>query len=126
MTASLAASDFMRTPMLGTAEPEGFKEWHHFVVHARGLRLLINFSLNSETAPPDGRFRPAPPRVIVIAHDSEWRGEVARFDATDVDISACLGDLTIGGNRMQVLPDGYLVTVDLPAQAFAVNCSSSR
>ncbi|MCV7256117.1 hypothetical protein HZU40_10565 [Mycolicibacterium fluoranthenivorans] len=114
MTASLAASDFMRTPMLGTAEPEGFKEWHHFVVHARGLRLLINFSLNSETA-PDGRFRLAP-RVIVIVHDSEWRGEVARFDASAVDISACLGDLTIGGNRMQVLPDGYLVTVDLPAQ----------
>ncbi|MHA3023484.1 hypothetical protein ACXPWS_24855 [Mycobacterium sp. BMJ-28] len=112
MTASLAASDFMRTPMLGTAEPDGFKEWHHFVIHAPGVRLLINFSLNNETA-PGGRFRLVP-RVIVIGHEDRWHGKIARFDESELTISPCLGDLGIGGNRMVVRPDGYQVTISLP------------
>ena len=33
MTAALASSDFLRAPVLGIAQPAGFKEWHHFVVH---------------------------------------------------------------------------------------------
>ncbi len=113
MTASLAASDFMRTPMLGTAEPDGFKEWHHFVVHANGFRLLINFSLNNQTT-AQGGFRLVP-RMIVIGHEDRWHGEIARFDEADVDISATLGDLAIGDNRMLVRPEGYRVIVDLPA-----------
>ena len=36
MTAVLAGSDFLRAPVLAAARPEGFKEWHHFVVHGRG------------------------------------------------------------------------------------------
>ena len=47
MSAVLARSDFLRAPLLATARPAGFKEWHHFVVHGRDVRLLINFSLNN-------------------------------------------------------------------------------
>ena len=57
MSAVLARSDFIRTPVLATARPDGFKEWYHFVVHRPGWRLLINFSLNSEVS-TDGRPRP--------------------------------------------------------------------
>ncbi len=48
MTAKLAGSDFLRAPVLATAQPEGFKEWHHFVIHGVGRRILINFSLTNE------------------------------------------------------------------------------
>jgi len=110
MTAVLAASDFLRAPMLGTARPRGFKEWHHFVVHGRGTRFLINFSLNNEGT---DALRIAP-RVIVIAHDERWTGAIERFAESELDVSADLGDLTIGGNRMTVRPDGYRVVIDLP------------
>ena len=30
-------SDFLRAPVLASAQPEGFKEWHHFVIHGAGL-----------------------------------------------------------------------------------------
>ena len=33
MTAALASSDFLRAPLLAAAQPDGFKEWHHFVIH---------------------------------------------------------------------------------------------
>ncbi|WP_280835422.1 hypothetical protein [Mycolicibacterium frederiksbergense] len=112
MTAVLGQSDFLRAPVLAAARPDGFKEWHHFVVQAQGLRLLINFSLTNETS-RDGRLRLAP-RVIIIAHDQCWTGAIERYDDTALDISADLGDLTIGGNRMTVRPDGYHVVIDLP------------
>jgi hypothetical protein len=114
MTAVLAASDFLRTPLLATALPEGFKEWHHFVIHGAGRRLLINFNLTGEPS-RDGHVRLAP-RVILIDHEKQWTGAVERFDESELDISADLGTLTIGGNRMVVHPDGYHVFIDLPAQ----------
>ncbi|OBF52076.1 hypothetical protein A5787_07305 [Mycobacterium sp. 852002-50816_SCH5313054-b] len=112
MTAVLAGSDFLRAPVLAAARPEGFKEWHHFVIHGRGFRLLVNFSLTNETL-SEGRSRLVP-RVIVIAHDQEWTGAIERFDSSALDVSADLGELTIGANRMTVLPDGYRVSIVLP------------
>jgi hypothetical protein len=112
MSALLARNDFLRSPVLATAGPAGFKEWHHFVVHGRGRRLLINFSLNNEEFRAN-EIRLAP-RVIVIAHDENWTGAIERFDERALNVSADLGELTIGGNRMTVLPDGYRVTINLP------------
>lgn len=109
---TLAGSDFLRAPVLAGAQPAGFKEWHHFVVHGRSGRFLINFNLTCEDT-PSGRSRMAP-RVIVIAHDGQWTGAVERFDETALDISADLGACTIDGSRMTVGPDGYEVLVDLP------------
>ena len=114
MTAMLAGSDFLRTPVLGSALPEGFAEWHHFVILGAGRRLLINFNLTSEPS-RTGQLRVAP-RVIVIDHEKRWTGAIERFDESELDVSADLGTLTIGGNRMIVQLDGYQVVVDLPGQ----------
>ncbi|GLB86085.1 hypothetical protein Mkiyose1088_22580 [Mycobacterium kiyosense] len=112
MSALLARSDFLRAPVLATARPAGFKEWHHFVVHGRGLRLLINFSLTNEAFGTD-EVR-LTPRVIVIARDENWTGAIERFDERALNVSADLGELTIGDSRVSVLPDGYRVSIDLP------------
>ncbi|MGB3351559.1 MAG: hypothetical protein WBB00_02165 [Mycobacterium sp.] len=112
MSAVLAGSDFLRAPLLATARPEGFKEWHHFVIHGRGRHILINFSLNSGPSGA-GQLRLAP-RVIVIAHHDRWCGAIERFDEAALDVSADLGELRVGSNRMHVLPDGYRVVVDMP------------
>jgi len=112
MTAVLARSDFLRAPVLATARPDGFKEWYHFVLHRPGRRVVINFSLTSE-ASRAGQPRLVP-RVIVIAHDQRWTGAIERFDESELDVSADLGALTIGGNRMTVRSDGYLAEIDLP------------
>jgi hypothetical protein len=119
MSAVLARSDFLRAPVLATARPTGFKEWHHFVVHGRGVRILINFSLTNEVLATD-EVRLAP-RVIVIAHDETWTGAVERFDGRALNVSADLGELTIGGNRMTITPDGYRVAIDLPDKGIRGN-----
>ncbi|MCV7408916.1 hypothetical protein AWC05_07040 [Mycobacterium florentinum] len=112
MSMLLARNDFLRAPLLAAARPADFKEWHHFVVQRPGLRLLINFSINNEVFGANA-VRLAP-RVIVIAHDENWTGAIERFDECALDVSADLGELTIGANRMTVLPDGYHVSIDLP------------
>lgn len=117
MTAVLAGSDFLRAPLLAAADPEYYKEWHHFVVHARGLRILINFSLTSERCAA-GRWSLAP-RVIVITRAERWIGAIERFENSTLDMSADLGELTIGDNRVRVAPDGYRVTLNLPARGIA-------
>jgi len=112
MSTMLARSDFLRTPVLATARPAGFKEWHHFVIHGQGVRVLINFSLNNEVFGAD-EVRLAP-RVIVIAHDESWTGAIERFDEDAVSTSADLGELSIGSNRMAVVADGYQISIELP------------
>lgn len=114
MTAVLAGSDFLRAPALAATQAAGFKEWHHFVIHGPGRRILINFSLTDEPA-ATGRHHLVP-RVIVIAHDDRWTGAVERFDDSAFDVSADLGELTIGANRMTVGPDCYRVLIDLPGR----------
>ena len=109
---SLAHVDFVRAPVLATARPDGFKEWHHFVVHRPGWRLLVNFSLTSERRP--GRASRLVPRVIVIVHQRRWTGAIVRFDPADLDVTADLGTLLIRGNRMSVGAPGYRVVVALP------------
>ncbi len=52
----------------------------------------------------------------MIDHDEQWTGAIERFDESEMEISADLGTLTIGGNRMVVHPDGYQVVIDLPGQ----------
>jgi hypothetical protein len=110
--AALPRSDFLRAPVLATARPGGFKEWHHYVIHRPGWRLLVNFSLTSQTL--RGRPPRLVPRVIVIAHDQRWTGAIERFDDTALDISADLGTLIIGSNRMTVGLNGYRIVIDLP------------
>ncbi|TDL05888.1 hypothetical protein EUA04_20430 [Mycolicibacterium obuense] len=112
MTAVLAGSDFLRAPLLAAAHPDGFKEWQHFVVHGRDHRVLINFSVTDECT-ADGQHRLIP-RVIVIVKADRWSGAVERYESTEMEVPTDLGGLTIGGNRLTVLSDGYRVSVDLP------------
>lgn len=109
-TTRLGRSDFVRAPIMATARPDGYKEWYHFVVHRPGWRLLVNLSLTDEAL---GGHR-LTPRVIVIVQDERWTGTVERFSAAELDISADLGTLTVGHNRMTVGRDGYHLVIDLP------------
>ena len=50
----------------------------------------------------------------MIAHDQRWTGAIERFEEAELEVSADLGVLTVGGNRMTVRPDGYRVVIELP------------
>jgi len=116
MTASLSTvlprSDFLRAPLLATARPEGYKEWHHVIVQGDGLRLLINFSLTGEAC--SGGTTRLVPRVIVAAHDGGWHGVLERYVPAALDVSADLGTVAVGGTSLAVRTDGYRIELALP------------
>lgn len=111
VSAVLSATDFLRTPVLAVVDPTGFKEWQHFVIHGRGCHVLVNFSLAAHCS-ADGHH--ITPRVVVIAHDDRWTGKVETYDDDAFEVSGDLANLVIGGNRMTVDTDGYLVRIELP------------
>ena len=110
-------NDFLRVPVLACARPDGFKEWHHYLLQSPDLRLLINFSVTGTSG--SGAASRLLPRVIVIAHDKRWSGAVEQFAEQDLDISPDMCGMAIGANRMLVTLDGYQVAVDLPDRDIA-------
>jgi hypothetical protein len=113
----LRRHDFLRAPLAATARPEGFVEWHHFLVHAPDLRLLVNLSLTAE--PIGDRVRLVPRVIVLVWEAGRWAGAVDRFAPADLDISADLNTLVVAGNRVEVDPDGYRVVLDLPRRGLA-------
>ncbi len=83
------------------ATDTGHKEWHHFIVYAPGMRVLVNLSL-LELGWVEGR--PAKTqrsaRVIAIAETDGWRGDVDAYRPGDVEAQAGGLDIRIGDNRM--------------------------
>ena len=45
----LVRSDYFRCSPSRLGGPAEHKEWQHFIVHAEGIHLLVNFSLVDET-----------------------------------------------------------------------------
>lgn len=71
------ADYFRRDPHLASPADD-HKEWQHFLVHAPGVELLVNFSA---AAPTVAGGRPVA-RVIALAHTQDgWLGAVEQVDA---------------------------------------------
>ncbi len=115
MTATLASSDFLRAPVLATAQPDGIQGVAPLRGARRGSPALDQLQPHqrnvSHRPTPAGAARHRDRRTT-----KQWTGAIERFDDSELDVSADLGDLTIGGNRMIVRPDGYQVVIDLPGQ----------
>ena len=52
---ALLAADYLRRSPARVGGEAHHKEWHHFIVHAAGLRLLVNLSLLDDPWQPDAR-----------------------------------------------------------------------
>lgn len=112
---SVAPAAAPRTP--------GYKEWHHFIVYAPGLRLLVNFNLTepryAEGVLPAGPT-PLTGRLIVIAERSGWHGDLERFSPAEVTVVPGGLSARFGQNAMWFEDGAYHLQVQLQHQA--VSC----
>jgi hypothetical protein len=82
---ALARMDYLRRSPARFGGEGPHKEWHHFVVHADGLELLVNFSLIDDPWQSSaGSAETA--RLIVIARSDAWRGTVDTIAAGGCEI----------------------------------------
>src|SRR5260370_629912 len=62
------------------------KEWHHFIVHFNGIRLLINLSLLDDPWERNPR-QSEKVRLILLAYRGGWSGAVDTFLSDGFDVS---------------------------------------
>jgi hypothetical protein len=103
----------------------GYKEWHHFIVYAPGLRLLVNFNLTEPRH--DGARRrsaqgqPLAGRLIMIAETTEWCGDLEAFAPSDVAVVPGGLSARFGENAMWFEDGAYNVRAKLANQPLAAN-----
>ncbi|MCB9548786.1 MAG: hypothetical protein H6706_23525 [Myxococcales bacterium] len=107
-------TDYFRRSPAHLGGPGGHKEWQHFLVHAPGLELLINFSLGDEHR-LDGRPGQEVGRVIVVVRTAEGhRGVVERTVAADLQVRGGQVDARFGPSGLRFADGAWLVDVALP------------
>ncbi|HEX8821059.1 MAG TPA: hypothetical protein VF794_14115 [Archangium sp.] len=100
LAAMLAGTDYFRRSPSRLGGRGEHKEWQHFIVHAEGVDLLINFSLVDEPQP--GRLLPVEvARLIVLAHGEGWDGDVERFEEVEVRVEAGRMEARFGHNTLR-------------------------
>lgn len=99
---------FRRSPArLGGARE--YKEWQHFLVHARDVHLLVNFSLIDDTWTGGAEVG----RVIALARREGWEGDVERIAPEDMDLAAGRIDARFGRHAMRFDGRSYHIEVEL-------------
>lgn len=106
----IASTDPLRGPPAGAGAP--YKEWLHFCVVTKGLRLLVNFSVAADLRPaaaPGARLG----RLVLLAAEDRWQGGVDTF--ADDAIRAWPGaiDLALGESRVHFAGGAFRVAARL-------------
>jgi len=121
----LERTDYFRRSPARYGGRAAFKEWQHFVVHAPGLMLIVNFSVLDEPAlakAPSAGTSIEAARVIVLANRGGiWDGGVDRIDPEEVRIEAGLVDARFGGSVMRLHEGRYHVVAALARRELAVD-----
>jgi hypothetical protein len=111
--ASIRELDYFRCSPARIGGEATHKEWQHFIVHADGVQLLINFNLLDDrwaTAVADREVR----RVIALARvEGRWIGGIDRFNADDVVVRPGHIGARFGPNTLSFEDGRYHVRVAL-------------
>ncbi|MCB9755852.1 MAG: hypothetical protein H6713_38470 [Myxococcales bacterium] len=102
--------DHLRGSPARLGGPGEHKEWQHFLVHAPGLQLLINFNVVDDAWTP-GAGEVA--RMILLARVDRWRGAAERFPAAACDLAPGRVDLSLGRNQLRFAGGRYHLDVAL-------------
>ena len=107
----LHRTDFLRGSRHSLGERGPYKEWHHFVVHNQGFRLIVNFSLTDRTGPDDTR---TVPRVIALVRRGDYSGTIETFDPQDCELRTGRVAARFGPCALTLVDGAYELTVVLP------------
>lgn len=119
-------TDFFRCSTAAPAaapRAPGYKEWHHFIVYADRLRLLVNFSLTEPRYAQPAAAAPGPlvGRLIVMVERAGWHGDLERFSPAEVVVVPGGLSARFGENAMWFENGAYHLRVRLKHQP--VSCS---
>jgi hypothetical protein len=111
--------DFLRRPDEPLPGLSAHKEWHHFLVDAPGLLLLVNFSLSEEPAAQGertvGRLK------VLVRGPSSWDGDIDVYEASALRARAGRVDVRFGPHHIRFDGERYRLSLALREHAVAVD-----
>lgn len=99
--------------------PDGHKEWQHFLIHAPGLQLLVNFNLVDDMWSRDAGPREPVARMIALARTDRWRGGADRFGPARVSARPGRIDMSMGASAMRFVDGRFHLDIQLRDRAIA-------
>jgi len=110
----------LRYPAPGNPHSGWEKEWYHVCIHAAGVDLLVNLNVSADTRPavPAGS-RAA--RVVMMAHDRSWSGDIEPVDSRLVKLIPGEVAIRLGQNSLVFRDGRFELTAALQEHPLAVN-----
>ncbi len=116
---AVARLDYVRrSPIAGGAQRH--KEWQHFVLLDEDLDLLVNFSCCDDPRPharPGREF----PRLVLLARDRDWDGDVETFPTDRTRVRGGRIDMALGENRLRFEDGRFRIDVALEDRPVTVH-----
>jgi hypothetical protein len=91
-------------------------EWHHFIVVAPGLELLVNFSVSTNTW---GRGRST--RVIVVARTDAWHGFIDSARPGDGEFSRDASSCRVAAHCLTIEAGRYRLEIHAPERSIELD-----
>ena len=114
----IARTDYVRRSPAHFGGPAGHKEWLHFCILGRDFDLLVNFSFCDDVR---SERHDEVARLIVLARDRAWDGDIDAFAASDVRVGHAGIDIAFGGNVVQFHNGAYRVRLRLRERPVAAD-----
>lgn len=96
----IAQNDHFHPPPLLDSRANWYKEWHHFCIFGSDIQVILNFNLSGDTRPnasPGAQLT----RVILLAHERCWDGDVDSILPRDSIVRPGMIDLHFGHNSVR-------------------------
>jgi hypothetical protein len=104
--------DYFRRSPSRIGGPPAHKEWQHFLVHAPGLDVLLNFNLLDDPWVDDAD-REVHRLIFLVRIDGTWHGGIERFEQTEVALQSGEIGARFGESTMAFDGSGYHAAIRL-------------
>lgn len=98
--------------MAPSAEAQPRQEWHHFIVHGDGSRIILNLSIADTEGLADPR--PAVRFVLLVHRPGSWSGWVENVDYEAVELSGKGPEARFDSSHLRFEESGYDLDLRLP------------
>jgi hypothetical protein len=105
--------DYFRRSPSRIGGPSAHKEWQHFIVHAGGLDVLLNFNLLDDRWVGDPADREVHRLIFLVRTGGLWRGGIERFERSEVALQSGEIGARFGENTLAFVDGQYRASIRL-------------
>jgi len=120
-TSGVEAMDFTRGASAPAFGQRAYKEWHHFVVFAEDLEVLVNFSLCDRLAADGGQLCEQPRLVCFVRHRGRWLGDIENFSLDEAAVERGRIHFDLGDNHLEYRDGSYRIRAALRSHSISLD-----